>query len=592
MPDLRRALAALAIAALIGFGAVEPARADRTNYALEIEGPAELAGPIRSRTLIGRWQRREDYDPLQFEGLFSRAAGEVEALLRAEGWYDGAVSVTGGPDAVRIVIDAGPRTTVNLVEISFEGAAPVDERLREYATGRWALPEGAFFDSETWEQSKRALVDALHQRGYLRARIAESRATIDVANTTASIRVAVDAGPRIGFGPLRISGLSRYDASLVEALRTFREGDPYTFDELQLFQTRLRDVGYFSSATVVPDLTALADDPAASTVALQVELVENAPKRISLGAGFVTDYGARVLAGFEHRNLLGRGWQFETAAQIEQRRQRAYANVRTAYEDDGSYWGGGARVERLDVEGELNDKASLSFGRGRRFEDGDTFTGLQYQFDRQTLDAASGPALVDTSRALVLSWSWTRRRVDSRIDPRDGYTLSTQVSGASSAALSDRSFLRFYGRAMRFQPMPSDSWLAGGLLVGMLELGAVAAGSRDGIPSENLFRTGGAQSVRGYDFLSLGVPEGSAVVGGRYLAVGSLEYQHPLMRDIWGALFYDLGNATDSLSDFRAVAGYGAGVRWRSPIGPVSLDLAWGEAVKEWRVHFSVGYTF
>jgi translocation and assembly module TamA len=58
------------------------------------------------------------------------------------------------------------------------------------------------------------------------------------------------------------------------------------------------------------------------------------------------------------------------------------------------------------------------------------------------------------------------------------------------------------------------------------------------------------------------------------------------------ALFYDAGNVVDRWQDFSAVKGYGIGVRWRSPFGPLNVDLAYGEATKEYRVHFAVGVTF
>jgi translocation and assembly module TamA len=120
----------------------------------------------------------------------------------------------------------------------------------------------------------------------------------------------------------------------------------------------------------------------------------------------------------------------------------------------------------------------------------------------------------------------------------------------------------------------------------------VISGSRIDIPSQNLFRAGGAQSVRGYRYLSLGLREGEAIVGGRVMALGSLEYQFPVSGPWWGAAFIDAGNVVDTPSQWRPALGYGAGVRWRSPIGPVNLDLAWGQRDQQLRVHFSVGYSF
>jgi translocation and assembly module TamA len=98
--------------------------------------------------------------------------------------------------------------------------------------------------------------------------------------------------------------------------------------------------------------------------------------------------------------------------------------------------------------------------------------------------------------------------------------------------------------------------------------------------------------VRGYAFDSLGVQEGSAVVGGRYYAVGSVEAIHWINRT-WGlAAFVDAGNATDQVADLDPAFGYGVGARFRTPIGPFRLDIAYGERDRQVRVHFSVGLTF
>ena len=132
---------------------------------------------------------------------------------------------------------------------------------------------------------------------------------------------------------------------------------------------------------------------------------------------------------------------------------------------------------------------------------------------------------------------------------------------------------------------------SGGLIL-RGELGATLARSREGIPSDFLFRTGGDQSVRGYAYESLGVKRGDAVVGGRYLGVASVEYVQWLA-PAWGAaVFYDAGNATDDVRDFKPVHGYGVGARWKSPVGLLKVDLAYGERVRKAQLHFSVGISY
>jgi translocation and assembly module TamA len=124
------------------------------------------------------------------------------------------------------------------------------------------------------------------------------------------------------------------------------------------------------------------------------------------------------------------------------------------------------------------------------------------------------------------------------------------------------------------------------------ELGAVFAGSSDGIPTMFLFRTGGDQTVRGYAFDSIGVQQGSAVVGGRYLGVASAEAIYWFRGDIGAAVFVDAGDAVDDINDFSLKVGYGVGFRWRSPIGPFRVDVAYGQETKAVRLHLSVGYAF
>ena len=98
--------------------------------------------------------------------------------------------------------------------------------------------------------------------------------------------------------------------------------------------------------------------------------------------------------------------------------------------------------------------------------------------------------------------------------------------------------------------------------------------------------------MRGYAFESLGVRRGDAVLGGRYLAVASIEYTH-WFAPVWGiAAFADAGDAWDEGDQYQPVLGVGAGARFRTPIGPVRVDVAYGEEVKAWRLHFSVGFVF
>jgi len=124
------------------------------------------------------------------------------------------------------------------------------------------------------------------------------------------------------------------------------------------------------------------------------------------------------------------------------------------------------------------------------------------------------------------------------------------------------------------------------------EAGVVLADTREGVVSSFLFRTGGDQSIRGYAYESIGVPQGQATVGGRYVALGSVELTRWITESLGAAIFIDAGDAFDEPGAFDAAIGIGAGIRWRSPIGPFRADLAYGERSEKIRLHFSVGFNF
>jgi translocation and assembly module TamA len=183
--------------------------------------------------------------------------------------------------------------------------------------------------------------------------------------------------------------------------------------------------------------------------------------------------------------------------------------------------------------------------------------------------------------------TWSRVYAEDDAHALGDYRLGVDLHGGSTALGSDVSFvqLRLDGKLIVAAP-----W-RGGRLLGRLELGTTWTDDFGALPVSERFFAGGDQSIRGYAWKSLG-PVGSSgkVVGGRNLAVGSLEYEH-YFTDKWGvALFQDIGYAFDAASD-PFYRGRGIGLRWRSPIGTVRLDVAQAQdgSREPWRLHFVVG---
>jgi translocation and assembly module TamA len=295
------------------------------------------------------------------------------------------------------------------------------------------------------------------------------------------------------------------------------------------------------------------------------------------------DDGARARLSYEDVNFLARAWTFASGLSIGSRESFAYADVFFPPTAKGYRDSIGLLAVRSDTQGLITDSVSAAAERFRiqgRIEN-------RYRLNLLRERAEPSGEVATSTTTLALGWSWTYRDIDNLVDPRDGYVVNVQLGGAAKALLSDQNFLRGYGRVQVFHPLGANN-----LAIVRAELGYVAAPDRSGIPETYLFRTGGTQSVRGYAYQSLGVQEADAVVGGRLLGTASGELVH-WFTDRWGgAVFADIGDAADKRDDLRARLGYGVGARWRSPAGPLALDVAYGEDVKEFRVHFAVAIAF
>lgn len=573
------------LAALLAAAAIRAA-AQSVEYRVEIDAPEPLAELLRANLDLVRWSGRADVSEDQLKLLVKSAPRQARDLLATEGYFSPLVSVELARQqaawVARLKVEPGEPARVISVDFRVSGAIDSDPHREErIAAARQAfgIEPGRIFRQAHWEAGKERALHSLQRRLYAAAAMAHSRADIDPRTREARLQVAIDSGPPFAFGALEIRGLQRYAPSIVHNLSPIRAGDPYDEEELLKFQRRLLGSGYFASAVV-----SAGNDPAQAAAApVYVTLVESAARRLELGAGFSTDRGARFQAGYTDHNALGRAWRFNSVLKLDRVSQQAAGGLTLPRDEKGWRNGFEGKVNHQDIQGEERLDWSVAAARTYSIETRESQLALEYLSEKQVLESGEE----DYRKALYLSRSWSWSALDDALAPRQGYTLRLAGGAAGQAALSDQNFARLQVKGTYLQPVRGF-----GTLLVRLELGYVAADSRAGIPSAYLFRTGGDTTVRGYAFESLGVQENGAVTGGRYLGVGSVEYIQ-WIAPRWGlAAFYDAGNATDELSGFRAAAGYGAGVRWSSPVGTLSLDLAYGERSEQYRVHFNVGLVF
>jgi translocation and assembly module TamA len=346
---------------------------------------------------------------------------------------------------------------------------------------------------------------------------------------------------------------------------------------------------YFSN--IVVDVARDAADP--TLVPVDVKVTEYPTQRIHSGAGYATDTGARVEGRYSHNNVFGKAWVFDGHVRVEQRRQSG--KLELAMPPDSGAWVNSvnASIERTTLEGVDLRSRRAGVRRARSTDTDDYAYTVQYYRDQLTrIDGADLPANVITPegnhQALVAGYARTRRKVDDPLFPRNGYIASVEFGVALKGMLTDQTFFRTYGKLRRYWPVGERD-----LVLVRGELGAVISkGDNAAVPASLLFRAGGTESVRGYNFQSIGNVQGSTVYPTRYLAVAGVEYQRWFNATWSGALFYDVGTATDNWGDKELFQGVGVGARYRSPVGPVNLDIGYGIRNRSFQPHLSLGVAF
>ncbi len=563
-------------------GAAPPEAPEALEYRVEIDAPRELREMLEQGLRLLRWQNDPQMDATLLERLVAEARADVRQAVATRGFFAAEVTTRIDRDTrpwtVRIRVEPGAPARVSSAEIDYSGPAtgdPLAQGLLARIREEWRLPPGARFSQDAWNHAKEAAVRTLAERRYAGARIAASRAQVNPRAGEAALHVEIDSGPLFRYGDVEVSGTERYPASMVAELSPVERGAPYRRESLRLYERRLLATGYFVSAQA--DL--VADRDRAEAAPVRVSVIEGRSQQIEAGLGFNTDVGPRIEGRYANFNIFESAWRLGSEIRLDDLNRQGRLDLDTPPRSGGRWrnhflqWSE-KRVQNEETR-ELSGGFSFNWGLGGE--------PSAFQISVHDEEQLVGE-LVDHRHALFLGYRTQLRDTDAWELPRRGTIVELALGGAP-AGVATQAFLRATAGLLWLIPLGRHDLLL------RAQAGVVVAESRQGIPSTFLFRTGGDQTVRGYAFESLGVRRADAVVGGRYLLLGGIEYTHWIGEN-WGvAAFVDAGNAWDS-GRFEAAYGPGIGVRLRTPIGPVRADLAYGMETDQYRLHFSVGFTF
>jgi len=532
---------------------------------------------------IEQEKKADDLTERRIRRYHNRAPREIQEALQPYGFYqpviESSLEHSGDKWVAHYDIDPGPPVIISAIELQAEGAGRDDPAIVK-AEDLLPVKVGTRLVHADYESAKKLFRAVAVENGYREARYLKSEVRVRQAANEAEIVLHLDTGNKAFFGPVRFEGGTISDEQLRHYI-PFKTGDVWSTKELLKLQRGLVDSGYFSSVNIVPQ-PELAD---LDQVPINVILTPHKRQKYSFGLGFSTNLGIQGSVNWLHRRINQYGHRLSAEASVSRVRQdvsSTYAIPLSKPRSDVLEISGIFRSEdTADVKSEVTElRVSRNFKRG----DWREVLSVGYKYEKDDLADSNG-----TSNLLIPKATWTLVETDNRLHSKDGYRLDLETSGSAEALLSDTTFLQGIVRGKLVRALGKH-----GRLIMRADAGATATSDFESLPASNRFFTGGDQSVRGYEYKSLSpVNEDGELTGGKFMLVGSVEYDYNVYGKWYLAAFYDVGNTFNEMP-IDAASGAGVGIRWASPVGMVRVDVA--SAISEdgqpWRLHITFGPDF
>ncbi len=586
-------------------------------FTLEVDAPKQVRALLEQHLELKRFRHQPDLQRRELTRLLGATDANVRELIGTLGYFSPTVTVEltdtpeeEAPRKVVVKVDPGPPTIIEKSEVRFTGVNASDElgtsqRLQIEET--WPLQSGEQFSQSAWSSAKSGGLKELQKRRYPLARIDTSLADVDADTNKAQVSVSYDPGPAYTFGPLQIDGAERYDPVRTARIARLPEGREYDLQSMLDAQQRLVSSGYYDSVFL-----SLADSPQqAATEAERDEQRKNQGAAITspviakvreaklqkwvFGVGLSTDTGPRLSIDHTYNKVPGLNWRAVSKLQLDRKNPLISTQLVGLPGEDLWRWFASGKLERAPAGDFYTNSAQMRFGRSKAEDRIERNLYLQYDYAK-TQGAGAPPG----ASSLLANYGWTARYFDNNLLPTSGFGLALEAGTGTTLTPQRSPFGRLTGRWLSLIPLGErdEETRRHSRLQIKAGVGAVMAKKDVDLPTTIMFLTGGDNTVRGYGYQSIGArTDNGRVIAGRYLAMGSVEWQRPITikgntQDFEHAVFIDAGTVGDDINRLYTRVGFGTGIRWKSPVGPIQADLAWGAQEQQLRLHLRLGFTF
>lgn len=399
----------------------------------------------------------------------------------------------------------------------------------------------------------------------------------------------IDKGNKVYLGRINMLGNTKSRDKVIRREMRIHEGELYNETNRRKSLANIKRLGFFEEVNFVTKTPPGRQD----IMDIDVTVKERNTGTIQLGAGY-SSFGGFLLNGqVSQTNLFGRGQRLGLSIDFSDRSSVFNLNFTEPYFMDTEWSVGGdlyVRKRKLSEYDEDKQGVGVTLGHPLAenldgsigFKIDDTKLDLNDDGDRDLfpVDQASG-----ITRAVVTSLAYDSR--DDRFAPTEGmyHSLTVEYAGVGGGI----AYTKGLASARYYKKLFWDVIWRNNLNYGYVRANA----SEDEVPFNQLFLLGGANSLRGFDWFSVGQRKFSSnkfaqlsgdpnaeelanrPFGGRQQFFYNLEFQFPLINEagVKGVVFYDIGDAQDKLVPNEFRSNWGIGFRWFSPIGPLRFEF-------------------
>lgn len=444
------------------------------------------------------------------------------------------------------------------------------------------IQSGEWYNANLVQETIDHMTDALGDLQYAFVAV-NPEITRNREKKTVDITFQINETPKAFVERININGNMRTLDKVIRRKMLLSEGDPFNKSKLARSEQRIKDLDYFETVNVD-----VQPGSAPDKTVLNVDVAEKSTGELSVGAGFSSSDGPLANVSIRERNLLGKGQDLLLASTVAGDRTEFDLSFTEPYflERDMS-----AGFDAFHITRDLQDQSSFDQKRtggglrlGYPLSERWSQT-LRYRVERNEITNVQSNAsrfIRDQEgqrNTSALSQRLTYDSRDSTLFPTNGtlYWLDTEVAGLGG----DAKYISGKTGANYFYPI-ADQWVFD--VLG--EVGAIEGYSDSDVEINERFFLGGA-NLRGFEKAGIG-PRDSGTndsLGGNLFYRGTAELALPLGLPedfgIKGHVFSDFGSlwslddsGPEVLDKSSLRASAGVGMSWRSPFGPVRVDLA------------------